>query len=85
MEQEAEAFAEEAIRALGRRDAPLARTSVSQAYDFDHKLGALADVVYLACSEIDDDGKVATATWNTLADAVGPKPLLAVVEASRSG
>ena len=85
MEQKAQASAEEAIQALGRLDAPLARTSVAEAYDLDHKLGALADSVYLACAEIEEDGRVTTSTWNTLADAVGPGPLVAVVETSRSG
>ena len=85
MEKKAQGSAEEAIRALGRLDAPLARASVAEAYDLDHALGALADSVYLACAEIEEDGRVATSTWNTLADAVGPGPLVAVVETSRSG
>ncbi len=85
MEQEAREFVEEAIRALGSGDAPLARTAVGQAFTADHKLSALADIVYLACSELESDGVVTTATWNTLADAVADAgPLLAVVESTRT-
>jgi hypothetical protein len=84
MEQKAQAFAEEAIRAIGRLDAPHARTSIAQADAIDHSLGALADAVHLACAEIEEGGRVSTSTWNTLADAVGPGRLLAVVESSRT-
>lgn len=84
MEQKAQLFAEEAIRALGRLDVATARTSIAEAFDADHKVGALADAVYLACAEIESDDRVSTATWNTLADAVDSPDLIAVVEASRS-
>ncbi len=84
MDQKAHAFAEEAIRAIGRLDAPLARTSITQAYDLDHSLGALADTVYLACAEIEEHGRVSTSSWNTLADAIGSGRLLGVVESSRT-
>jgi hypothetical protein len=84
VDQKAEAFAEEAIRAIGRRDAPLARTAIAQAFEADHDLGALADAVYLACAEIDEEGGVNTSTWNTLGDAVGSAELYAVVEEVRS-
>ena len=84
MEQRAKLFAEEAIRALGRLDVAGARTAIGQAYDADHKVGALADAVYLACAEIEEDERVSTATWNTLADAVDSPDLLAVVESSRT-
>jgi hypothetical protein len=76
--------AEEAIRALGRGDAASARTAISLAFDEDHKIGSLADAVYLACAEIDEDGGVSGSTWNTLADAVDSAALYAVVEASRT-
>jgi hypothetical protein len=76
-------FAEEAIRALGRLDAATARTSISLAFDADHKIDALADAVYLACSEIEEQNRVTTSTWNTLADAVDPE-LVSVVEATRT-
>lgn len=84
MEPRAQPFAEEAIRALGRRDVPGARTAISQAFDVDPKLGQLADAVYLACADLEEEGEVSTAAWNTLADAVDSPDLLAEVEANRS-
>lgn len=84
MEAKARMAAEEAIRALSREDAPGARTAISEAFDLDHSLGGLADVIHLACSEIESRERVSTATWNTLADAVAHDDLLAVVEGSRS-
>lgn len=84
MEQKAQLHAEEAIWALGRLDVPAARTAIGQAFEFDHKIGALADAVYLACAEIENDEGVSTATWNMLADAVDSHELLAVVESSRT-
>ncbi|MGH8912961.1 MAG: hypothetical protein ACRDZM_00400 [Acidimicrobiia bacterium] len=83
MEAKAEAFAEEAIRAVGRHDVPGARIAVTQAYELDHSLGPLVDVVHLACAEIEEEGRLSTSTWNTLADAVGVGHLLVVVESSR--
>lgn len=77
-------FAEEAIRAVGRLDVPMARTSIAQAFDVDHKLGALADAIYLACAEIEEEHRVSTSTWDTLADAVDSAELVSVVESSRS-
>ena len=84
MDSKAQAFVEEAIRAVARTDVAGARTSIAEAYDTDHTLGAVADAIYLACWQIEEDGRVTTSTWNTLADAVGPGHLLAVVEESRS-
>ncbi len=84
MDPRAQAFAEESIRALGRRDAPAARTAIAQAFEVDHKIGHVADAVYLACAEIEEDGGVSTSTWNTLADAVDSPVLQAEVEANRS-
>lgn len=83
MDPKARAFAEEAISALGSRDAATARTHIAQACEVDASLAPLADAVYLACAELEADGTVSTATWNTLGDAVGPGPMLAVVEANR--
>ena len=83
METRARPLAEEAIRALGRGDAPSARTFIAEAVVLDHSLGALADLVHLACSEIEEDDQVSIATWNALADAVASADLLAVVETSR--
>jgi len=84
MDSKAVAFVEEAIRAVARSDVAGARTAVAAAYDVDHSLGAVADVIYFACWQIEEDGRVTTSTWNILADAVGPGPLLSVVEESRS-
>lgn len=84
MDPNAAAHAEEAIRAVGRLDSATARTSIALASVADPKIGPLADAIYLACAEIDEDGGVSGATWNTLADAVDSPDLFAVVEASRS-
>lgn len=84
MDQKAVGFAEEAIRAVGRLDVPAARTFIALACEVDPKLGALADAVYLACAEIENDEGVSTATWNTLADAVDSAELRALVETSRT-
>jgi len=83
MEAKAEAFAEEAIRAVGRRDVAAARIAVAQAYDLDHALAAMVDAVYLACAELEEEGGMSISTWNGLADAVPTETLLAVVESSR--
>ena len=84
MEAKALAFAEEAIRAVGREDVAGARIAVIQAYDLDHGLAALVDAVHLACAEIEEEGGVSTSTWNGLADAVASDSLVAVVESSRT-
>jgi hypothetical protein len=83
METKAAAPVEEAIRAIGRGDVASARIAVGQAYEIDHTLGALVDAVYLACSEVEEDGRVSTSTWNGLADSVPSGPLRAVIESSR--
>jgi hypothetical protein len=83
VEAKAAAFAEEAIRALGRGDSAAARTFISLAAEADHRLGGLADCVHLACTEIDSEGAVTVATWDALADAVDSPDLVAVVEGSR--
>lgn len=84
MESKESVLAAEAIRALGRRDVPSARTFIAQALEADHNLGTLADAVFLACSDIEENGEVSIGAWNTLGDAVGSSELFAVVEASRS-
>jgi hypothetical protein len=84
MDPKATSFAEQAIVALGEGDVPSARMCIAQACEFDRNLNQLADAIYLACSELEDDGEVSTSTWNTLGDAVGPTSLLAVVEACRT-
>lgn len=84
MDAKAQSFAEDAIRALGRGDVPAARTAIAQAFDVDHKIGPVADAVYLACAEIEEEGNVSTSTWNTLADAVASPSLVAEIEANRT-
>ncbi len=77
--------AERAIEALGRGDPAGARMAVAAAVERD-QVGAfarLADAVYLAASELEEDGEIGEATWNQLADAVGPGPLQALVEQMR--
>lgn len=83
MDSKPQGLIEEAIRALGQGDVAMARTFIAQAHEIDRSLSALADVVYLACAELEEEGVVSMSTWNTLADAVGPGALLGVVEASR--
>jgi hypothetical protein len=39
--------------------------------------------VYLAAAELDADGAISAATWDQVADAVGPGPLQALVEQFR--
>lgn len=84
MDQLAQGFAEEAIRAVGRLDVASARTAVAEAFDVDQKIGPLADAVYYACSEIEEKDRVTTSTWNMLADAVDSPDLVAVVEICRT-
>ena len=84
MDSKAAAFAEEAIRAVARLDVGLARNCIAEAFEVDQQIGPLADAVYLACAEIEEEGEVGTSTWNTLADAVDSPELLAVVESTRT-
>jgi hypothetical protein len=44
----------------------------------------MADIVFLACQELEADGEVSESTWNALADAVAGEGLFAVVEGSRT-
>lgn len=77
--------AERALEALGRKDAAGARSAVATAVEKDQigLFAALADAVYLAASELESDDEIAPATWDVLADAVGPGPLQGVVEQIR--
>jgi hypothetical protein len=84
VEGRARSAAEEAIRALGRHDPASARTFISAAVDLDPSLGPMADIVFLACQELEADGEVSESTWNALADAVAGEGLFAVVEGSRT-
>jgi len=77
--------AERALEALGRGDAAAARMAVATAIERDQigLFASMADAVYLAASQLEEDGEVSAATWNHLADAVGPGPLQALVEMYR--
>ncbi|HJR86869.1 MAG TPA: hypothetical protein VJ930_04375 [Acidimicrobiia bacterium] len=78
--------AERAIEALGRGDAAAARSAVDTAVEKDQVglFAALADAVHLAATQLDEDGALTGATWDFLADAVGPGPLQGLVESVRS-
>lgn len=85
LQRQALTAAERAIEALGRRDPAAARMAVAQAAERD-QVGAfaqLADAVHLAAAELESAGEISPATWNTLADAVGPGPLQGLVESVR--
>ena len=84
MEARARSAAEEAIRALGRDDPASARTFIAEAAALSPDLAPLADIVNLACAELEADGEVTTATWNALADTVAAEGMLAVVEGVRT-
>ncbi|HSJ28868.1 MAG TPA: hypothetical protein VLB67_11700 [Acidimicrobiia bacterium] len=77
--------AERAIEALGRKDPGAARMAIATAVERDQVglFASLADAVYLAATELENDGEIGPATWNHLADAVGPGPLQALVEQFR--
>ena len=77
--------AERSIEALGRKDAAGARTAIATAVEKDQVglFAALADAIQMAASELEDTGDLSEATWNTIADAVGPGPLQGLVESVR--
>jgi hypothetical protein len=85
LQRQALTAAEHAIEALGRRDPGAARSAVATAVERDQvgMFARLADAVYLAASRLDSDDEIDAATWNTLADAVGPGPLQWLVEQAR--
>lgn len=85
LQRQALTAAERAIEALGRRDPAGARMAVAVAVERD-QIGAfsqLADAVYLAATHLEAEDEIDQSTWNTLADAVGPGPLQALVEQVR--
>ncbi len=85
LQRQALSAAERAIESLGRRDPTGARMAIATAVEKD-QIGAfaqLADAVYLAASELEAGKDIGEATWNQLADAVGPGPLQALVEQFR--
>ena len=85
LQRQALTAAERAIEALGRKDPGGARSAVATAVERDQVglFGVLADAVHLAATELEKDGELSEATWNTLADAVGPGPLQGLVESIR--
>ncbi|MDH4119709.1 MAG: hypothetical protein OEW30_20190 [Acidimicrobiia bacterium] len=85
LQRQALTAAEHAIEALGRRDPAGARMAVAIAVERDQigVFAGLADAVYLAASRLEADDEIDDATWNTLADAVGPGPLQGLVEQAR--
>jgi len=85
LQRQALTAAERAIEALGRKDPGGARSAVATAVARDQVglFSALADAVHLAATELERNGELSEATWNTLADAVGPGPLQGLVESVR--
>lgn len=77
--------AERALEALGRKDPGAARSAVATAVERDQVglFASLADAIYLAASQLEEDQEIPESTWNQLADAVGPGPLQALVEQLR--
>lgn len=86
LEGKALTFVEQAIEALGRSDGAGARMAISTAVERDRVavFGRLADAVFLAAAQLEAGDEISEATWNQLADAVGPGPLQGLVEQSRS-
>lgn len=61
--------AEEAINALGRGDAPVARSEAVLSVSGDPTLYALADIIALGAAELEAESEVSPSTWNALSDA----------------
>jgi hypothetical protein len=85
LQRQALTAAEHAIDALSRRDPAGARMAVAAAVERDQigMFSRLADAVYLAASQLEEEDEIDESTWNTLADAVGPGPLQGLVEQAR--
>lgn len=64
---------EEAVSALGRGDPDDARAAMARAFVADRKLGPVADVVALACAELESEGEISPSAWNALADVCPPE------------
>lgn len=84
-QRQALAAAQNAIEALGRGDAGAARMAIAVAVDRDEEgmFTRLADAVFLAAAELEATEGISDSTWNQLGDAVGPGPLLDLVEEAR--
>lgn len=85
LQRQALTAAERAIEALGRRDPASARMAISTALDKDQTgmYMGVADAVDLAAGMLERDERITEGAWSHLADAVGPGPLQALVEAVR--
>lgn len=85
LQRQALTAAERAVEALGRGDPVSARMAVSTALDRDQTgmYVGLADAVDLAAGMLERDRPISEGAWSHLADAVGPGPLQALVEAVR--
>lgn len=85
LQRQALTAAERAIEALGRGDPVSARMAISTALDKDQTgmYVGVADAVDLAAGMLEADEPVTEGAWSHLADAVGPGPLQALVEAVR--
>jgi hypothetical protein len=78
--------AEQALRALGRRDAEAAERAARRAHELDQTgvYAAFPTAVGAAAAEIRRGEAVSEATWDTLEQTLGPGPLAAVVVSLRS-
>lgn len=85
LQRQALTAAERAIEALGKEDAVGARMAISTAVERDQVglFTRLADAVHLAAAQLEAEGHISPSTWDQLADAVGPGPLLGLVEQAR--
>jgi hypothetical protein len=77
--------AERAIEHLGRGDAAAARRAADTAASLDQigAFGGLRAAVETAAGLLDAGGALDDAAWDGVADAVGPGPLAAAVDAHR--
>ena len=85
LQRQALSAAERAIQALGRGDPVAARMAISTALERDQTgmYVGVADAVDLAAGLLERDRPISQEVWGHLADAVGPGPLQAWVEAVR--
>lgn len=72
----------EAINALGRGDAAMARSALASAVQLDSSLARVADAFSVATEQLDRDEEISEGAWNVVADAC-PADLLGAVELAR--
>ncbi len=86
LQRQALTAAERAIEALGRGDPVSARMAFSTALDKDQTgmYWGVADAFDLVVGMLERNEGIAEQAWSQLADAVGPGPLQALVEAVRN-